>query len=254
MNGNRDIARHLMGQVWSAFALLTVLPVPNHSPAGAKAAWAWPLVGAVLGVLSALVMAGALLVGLPAGIVAVLGLGTMTVATAALHEDGLADTADGFFGGRTPEKRLEIMKDSRNGSFAGLALIMVTLARWSALAALAAQGGATTAVIVAATASRVPMVALMATLPNARGSGLSQSVGRPDRDIATVAAVLAIVISFTLVGWATLWLLAGLVLLTIGVGRLSRARIGGQTGDVLGASQQLADLFCLAVLAAAIAQ
>ena len=254
MDGNRDIARHLLGQFWSAFALLTVLPVPNHKPAGAAAAWAWPLVGVALGVLSALVMGAAMMVGLPAGVAAVLGLGTMTIATAALHEDGLADTADGFFGGRTPEKRLEIMKDSRNGSFAGLALILVTLARWSAVAALVAQGGATAAVIVSAAASRVPMVALMAMLPNARGNGLSQSVGRPDRDTVVVAAALAFVISLVLVGWATLWLWAGLVLLTMGIGALSRARIGGQTGDVLGASQQLADLFCLAVLAAAIAQ
>lgn len=250
MDGKGDIAGLSAGDLWSAFALLTRLPVPDHAPRGAAAAWAWPIVGAVLGGIAAGVVMLATFLGLPFGVTAAVALATTAILTGALHEDGLADTADGFFGGRDVERRLAIMKDSHIGSFGTLALILVTLARWSALAVLCASGGATVALIAVGALSRVPMVALMAALPNARGTGLSQSVGRPGRDIALVAIVIASVLGLLLAGWVTVWIALALVALTLALGALARAKIGGQTGDVLGASQQLAEVVCLALLAA----
>ncbi len=251
MDSNRDVASRLPGDLWSALALLTRLPVPNHAPRGADAAWAWPVVGIVIGGIAALVVVLATFIGLPAGVTAALALATMAILTGALHEDGLADTADGFFGGRDPVRRLAIMKDSHIGSFGTLALILVTLARWSALAALCATGGAAMALIATGALSRVPMVALMAALPNARGSGLSQSVGRPDRGVVLIAVGISGVLGLVLAGWIALWIVLALAALTLGLGQLARRKIRGQTGDVLGASQQLAEALCLALLAAA---
>lgn len=261
MNGNRDIpsdtnsgpTRRLRDDVLSALALLTRLPLPDHQPRGAEAAWAWPLVGALLGAGAALVAAAGQALGLPVGVTAAGALACLAALTGALHEDGLADTADGFFGGRDRARRLAIMKDSHIGSFGTLALLLVTLARWSALAALVAAGHGTTALIVAGAVSRAPMVALMGSLPNAREFGLSHSTGRPRRTTALAAAAMAAAIALVVMGWLALWLVPVLGVLALAVGRMAMARIGGQTGDVLGASQQLADLAALTALAALLA-
>ena len=251
MDGKRDTDRPAPGDLWSALALLTRLPVPDHAPRGASAGWAWPIVGAVVGGIAALVISVAVFIGIPAGVAAALALATTAMVTGALHEDGLADTADGFFGGRDVDRRLAIMKDSHIGSFGTLALILVTLARWSALAVLCTTGGAAVALIAAGALSRVPMLVLMAALPNARKSGLSQSVGQPGRGVILMAIVVAVVLGLFLTGWVTLWIALALAALTVGLGALARRKIGGQTGDVLGASQQLAEVLCLALLAAA---
>lgn len=250
MDGKGDIAGRALGDLWSAFALLTRLPVPNHTPRGADAGWAWPLVGAAVGGIAALVVALANFVGLPVGVAAAMALAIAAILTGALHEDGLADTADGFFGGREVERRLAIMKDSHIGSFGTLALILVTLARWSALVVLVTTGGAVLALIATGALSRVPMLVLMATLPNARGSGLSKTVGQPGSTVVLVAAGIAGGLGLLLAGWITIWIALALAALTLGVAALARAKIGGQTGDVLGASQQLAEVLCLSLLAA----
>ncbi len=253
MRGKDDIGSNLSDDLLSACALLSRLPLPDHAPRGAAAAWAWPLVGGVLGGLAALSVFAMQTLGLTPGVTAAVALGVLAMLTGALHEDGLADTADGFFGGHSRERRLSIMKDSHIGSFGALALILVTLARWSALASLCATGGAPVALVAAGALSRAPMVVLMAALPNARDTGLSHAVGRPSRDVAMVAAGLACIVALLLTGWTALWLALVLTGLSVAIGALSSHRIGGQTGDVLGASQQLADLVCLAILAAAFA-
>jgi adenosylcobinamide-GDP ribazoletransferase len=249
MNSNRDIGGHLRDDLCSAFALLTRLPLPDHAPRGADAAWAWPLVGAALGALAAVVAWGLAAIGLTPGVAAALGLVTLAVLTGGLHEDGLADTSDGFFGGRSVERRLEIMKDSHIGSFGTLALILVTLARWSALTTLCASGSPFWALIVAGAMSRASMVVLMAAVPPARPGGLSHAVGRPTRDTALIACGLAAAIGLILAGWPALWLAVALAILTAAMAVLATHKIGGQTGDVLGATQQLCDLACLALLA-----
>jgi adenosylcobinamide-GDP ribazoletransferase len=246
----RDIALRLPSDLLSAFALLTRLPLPNHQSTGAASAWAWPLVGAVLGALGATLASAALWLGVTPGVTAVLILALSAMLTGGLHEDGLSDTADGLYGGWTKARRLEIMKDSRVGSYGVLALVLVTLARWSALTAVLVFGGHWAALVATGALSRAPMALVMALLPNARGEGLSHATGRPSPATSLVALVLATAVAVSLTGWTAVPLvfaaLGAAILLAISALR----RIGGQTGDVLGASQQLAEVACLAVLSA----
>jgi len=248
MAGN-DILTRMPGDVLSAFSLLTRLPMPDHTPRGAASAWAWPLVGATLGALAAFSASVAQAFGLTPGLVAALVMGLLAALTGALHEDGLADTADGLFGGWTKERRLEIMKDSRIGTYGALALMLITIARWSALSALLTAGAGWPALIAAGAFSRVPMAVMMATLPNARAEGLSHRVGRPTLATAALAVALGLGVAVLAVGGATLPMLMVTFIATFGLGLVARARIGGQSGDILGASQQLAELSVLAVLA-----
>jgi adenosylcobinamide-GDP ribazoletransferase len=245
----RDISQCWQGFL-SALGLLTRLPLPAIlNPQGASAAWAWPLVGLVIGALNAAVAGLLLWLHVPVTITAAAVLAANAIFTGALHEDGLADTADGFFGGWTIARRLEIMKDSHIGSYGTLALIVIVLARWSALVVV--LSGPLWGLVAVAALSRVPMVALIAVLPNARGNGLAQSVGRPDRDVVAVAIALAVAVAALLTGLTTaLMMVAVIAAMTFVLALTANARIGGQTGDVLGASQQLAEVAGLTVLAA----
>lgn len=235
-----------MAYLISAFMLLTRLPVrgaPIH-PA-ARAASAWPLVGLVIGGLSVLVLWAATALGLPSGIPAALALTVAIVLTGALHEDGLADVADGFWGGFDRARRLDIMRDSRLGSYGTTALVLSLIARFALLMAAAASA-AWLAPIAAAIASRAAM-AWMLREPPARTDGLAKGAGIPSgRSIAVATAIAATaLLPFGLLG-AVAALTA--ILTTAALARLARAKIGGQTGDVCGAAQQLTEIAILSVL------
>ena len=247
----RDIALRLPGDLLSAFALLTRLPLPNHRGTGAGSAWAWPLVGAVLGACGAALASGALWLGVTPGVTAVLVLALGAMLTGGLHEDGLSDTADGLFGGWTRDRRLEIMKDSRVGSYGVLALVLVTLARWSALTALLVYGDHWAALVATGAISRAPMALVMALLPNARGSGLSHATGRPAPFVAVVALGLAAGLALAVLGWSALGPLVVAAGIMVVLSVVALRKIGGQTGDILGALQQLVEAGCLTALAAA---
>ncbi|HOZ33542.1 MAG TPA: adenosylcobinamide-GDP ribazoletransferase, partial [Tabrizicola sp.] len=241
----RDIALRLPGDLLSAFALLTRLPLPNHRGTGAGSAWAWPLVGAVLGACGAALASGALWLGVTPGVTAVLVLALGAMLTGGLHEDGLSDTADGLFGGWTRDRRLEIMKDSRVGSYGVLALVLVTLARWSALTALLVYGDHWAALVATGAISRAPMALVMALLPNARGSGLSHATGRPAPGVAVVALGLATGLALAVLGWSALGPLVVAAGIMVVLSVVALRKIGGQTGDILGALQQLVEAGCL---------
>ena len=249
----RDMAQTALADLRSALALLTRLPLPQShaAPRGAQAAWAWPVAGAVVGSLAACIAALALALGLSPGIAAALTLAAQALLTGAMHEDGLADSADGLWGGWDKARRLAIMKDSHIGSYGVLALILVTLVRWSALASLLATGSVFGSIIAVAAVSRTPMAVLMAWLPNARGAGLSQSVGRPRADTAGIAVLIAVACGLGLVGWHTIGMVIAIVCVSLALGLIARAKIGGQTGDILGAAQQLAEAAALCALTAA---
>lgn len=240
-------------QLIVAFGLLTWLPLPVATawPRAATTTWAWPLVGVVVGGLAGGVAALALAMGVPAGPSAALALILQALLTGGLHEDGLADAADGLYGGATPERRLEIMKDSRIGSHGALALGLVTLTRWSALAAICAAGQPVAALVAAGAVSRTGMALVMAILPAARRSGLSHGSGRPTAAMAgwTLAAGLAVTALAT--GAATVPLVLAAAAVSAVIARTAMRRIGGQTGDILGTVQQLAEAATLVVLAAA---
>ena len=245
----RDITPRLLDDLWSGFALLSRLPVPDHHGSGADSAWAWPLVGAVLGGIAALVGGVALWLGFTPGVVAGLVLTLGAILTGGLHEDGLSDTADGLFGGWTRERRLEIMKDSRVGSYGVLALVLITLIRWSALTTILA-GGSPWVLVAVGAISRAPMAVVMSALPNARDNGLSHATGRPSGTVALAGVALAVGIALLFAGWGMVAMLMLVAAVTALLARSAQARIGGQTGDILGATQQLAEATALAVLAA----
>lgn len=234
-----------------ALGLLTRLPVRvTQTGRGARAAWAWPLAGALLGALAALAGWAALALGLPAPVAALLALATLVTLSGALHEDGLADSADGLWGGWTRERRLEIMRDSRIGSYGVIALALSLALRAVALSTLfeAGPGAAAAGLIAAAMLSRAAMAGAMAALPHARETGLARMQGRPPAPTVALGAALSLAAAAVLAGLPGL--VAGLAaaLAAAALARLAMARIGGQTGDILGAAQQLAEIAALLCL------
>ncbi len=237
----------------TALALLSRLPVPFAPPdSGARAAWAYPLVGLVVGGsagLIGLIFDG---LGLPAPLTALIALATLVILTGAMHEDGLADCADGLWGGWDADTRLKIMQDSRVGSYGVIALGLSLMARWAALTLLfqAGPGVAMAALLASGTVSRAAMPALMAALPHARDSGLSYSVGQVPAPIACFAAGIAALAAFIFIGWHFIPALIIAAALTYSAAAIARAKIGGQTGDILGATQQITEIAVLFLLAA----
>lgn len=238
----------------AGLGLLTRLPVRvNASRAlarGAAASWAWPLAGLVVAGIGGLSGAAVLAVDLPPGIAAGLTLAVQVAVTGGLHEDGLADCADGFWGGWDRKRRLEIMKDSHIGSYGVLALVFVIGLTWQALAALMVAPDWPLWLVAAAMLSRAAMAGVMAGLPRARPGGLSARVGRPSYRSAGLAALIASAAALVLLGLHGLAAIAAAALAALAMARLARAKIRGQTGDVLGAVQMLSALVVLTVGAA----
>jgi adenosylcobinamide-GDP ribazoletransferase len=242
-----DTGYPLWRDLIAGLGLLTRLPVPV-AMAGGSAAWTWPVVGLVVALLAAAAGLLALALGLPPGIAAGGVLLVQVLVTGGLHEDGLADSADGLWGGHDKARRLEIMKDSRIGSYGVLALGLVVGMRWQTLALLLPQGPGP--LVAAAVLSRAAMAGVMAALPPARAGGLARSVGQPDRGVALVAAAVALGLGLLAVGLAVLPAALAAAMAAAAVALVARARIGGQTGDILGAVQQVSELAVLLVLVA----
>ncbi|MEO0486874.1 MAG: adenosylcobinamide-GDP ribazoletransferase [Pseudomonadota bacterium] len=234
----------------AALGFLSRLPIPvdgdKAAARGAGVVWAYPVAGLAIGLILAL-LATMLNTMLPPAFTAAITLAAGVVITGALHEDGLADTCDGFWGGWTRERRLEIMKDSRIGAYGVIALVLSLLLRWIGLTAVI-EAGMIWAIIAIAAASRAAMTPLMA-LPNARGSGVSATVGRPTRSAITLAVALGAV-SLLPLGVSGFALILTVALTAFALSRLAQAKISGQTGDVLGATQQAAEITMLTTLAA----
>ncbi|MEA1832342.1 adenosylcobinamide-GDP ribazoletransferase [Methylobacterium durans] len=218
-----------------------------------------PLAGLVLALPSALVLLAGRGLGLGPFLAATLAVAALVLATGALHEDGLADVADGFGGGTTPERRLEIMRDSRIGAYGGAALVLALALRIGALATLLDRTGAAAAIalMLAASLSRTAALAPMVLLAPARTGGAAASVGRPTRATAGIAAGIAAILTLLALPFGLPFggLLLMLVLAlgaSLAVSALARARIGGQTGDVIGACQQAAEIAALLGLIVAV--
>lgn len=231
----------------------TRLPVPAFVHEGrslAQAIWAAPLAGLLVGVVGAAIFFLADLSHLSPGVSAALALAAMMAVTGCLHEDGLSDTVDGFGGGRTRDHRLDIMRDSRIGSFGAAALCLSILIRWSALQDLAAPVPVMLALVAAHAASRALLPAFMRLLPPARPAGLSAGVGAVGWPVVSIALAIGVV-SLAVLGLVAM--LSGAVLLFAvftSFRLLCLRRIGGQTGDTLGALQQFAETTILLVASA----
>ncbi len=240
----------------AAFILLTRLPLARFTAdrppvAIARSVWAFPLAGAAAGALGGGAYAGCALAGLPAAVSAVGALAVMVLFTGALHEDGLADTADGFGGGRTRERKLEIMRDSRIGSFGAIALILSLAARGAAIAALGRPLHVLSGLVVAASLGRAGMVVLSLALGPARSDGLAVGLQSPDKFRALAAFAIAILLAVVLLPPGTaLRTIAGALAASLAVAWLARSQIGGYTGDVLGAASVVTECVAIGLIAA----
>ncbi|HEY2539041.1 MAG TPA: adenosylcobinamide-GDP ribazoletransferase [Stellaceae bacterium] len=245
----------LAGGFAAAVAFFT--RIPAESPGFGEtplvdAAWAFPLVGAGIGAIIALVflVGGLLRLGdWPSALLAVLaGL----LLTGALHEDGLADTADGLFGGGDRSRRLAIMRDSRHGTFAVLALILSIGLRAAALAQIGEAVSAGLALVAAHAVSRALLPVTMWALPSARDDGLGADAGRPHSARIIAGLGIALAIAATALGplrAAIAVVIAAITVVMAAVAALRR--VGGYTGDVLGAFQQVAEVTILLAACAA---
>lgn len=249
----------MIGALRAAVGFLTRIPAgsaPIAGPALDRAGAWFPLVGALVGGIGLAVWwaADTLAGSLVAAVAAVLAT---VIVTGALHEDGLADTADGLWGGATRERRLEIMRDSRLGTYGALALAGDLLLRVALLASAGAgsSGFADVARILLAghVAGRAAPLVLVAWLPPARTDGQGLRLGRLGV-VDSVAAALSVLLVAVLVAgrWAPVVLAAALVPV-LGLRRAARRRVGGVTGDVLGAGVALTNL-AVAFAVAALAQ
>lgn len=247
-----------LGQFAAAWTLLSRLPwpfaVPRDLSAIGRGVWAFPIVGALLGALGGGAYWLARGIGLPSLVAAALAIGLLAFATGALHEDGLADTADGFGGGRTRDEKLAIMRDSRIGAYGVLALVIVSLLRVGALAAM--DGAAGFAALIAAAALGRGFAALpMSLLPPARADGLGRAAGHAPGFSACLALILAVAAAtLAAAGYALPWravgfAVAGAFFAVLFVTVLAQRHVGGVTGDVLGAAILVGEAAALAALA-----
>jgi adenosylcobinamide-GDP ribazoletransferase len=249
MSSRPSAAARAFAGFLAATAFFTQLPVgPRQIGAWrlADSAWVFPLVGAGIGGLIALTLLLAQLIGLPSLPAALLSVLAGLVLTGALHEDGLADTADGFFGGRDRAEKLAILRDSRHGTYGVLAVVLSVLLRAGALAGIGDVIHAGLALIAAHAASRAALPAAMWGLAPARPDGLGATAGTPRVRGAIPAALIGAAITL-----AALGPLRGVIALSLaavfvfGLADLARHQIGGYTGDVLGAFQQIGEIVIL---------
>jgi adenosylcobinamide-GDP ribazoletransferase len=247
------VARRL-DELILALTLLTRIPMPparaGDSAALGRAVWAYPLVGALVGGMGAAAFAAARALGVPADAAAWLALAVMVLATGCFHEDGLADFWDGIGGGRTIARKLEIMRDSRIGSYGAAALILSFGLRASLVSSLDGHGLAEAGLVAAGLLGRTAIAAVLAILPPARDDGLAATAAAPPAGrvavalawpvlLLTILPVQAVFVFCLAAGLAAGWMIA-----------LMRRQIEGYTGDGLGATEQTVELAVLIACAA----
>lgn len=243
-----------------AASFLTRLPTGKSAAKGARekgalarASRGFPLAGLAVGLVGALVYAIADGLNLPPAIASLMAISAMISITGALHEDGLADFADAFLSAGTKTEKLKIMRDSGIGAYGTLTLVITLGLRVAAIAIIAEAGvaAAAAALIATAVASRAALPAMMHRMKPARRSGLAVVAGRPDQNQAILAAVLGAAVALLFLGPLT-----GVVALVIGalgvlkIAYFAQRSIGGYTGDVLGAAQQLMETGMLLAIVA----
>ena len=246
----------LIGDCAAAFVLLSRFPTGWHvfpadnPPNFTSALWAFPLVGLVIGACGGLIFLAATALSLPPLMAAALALLATMLLSGGMHEDGLADMADGFGGGKDVEARIRIMHDSRIGSFGVMALILASLARVGLLMAAALHATGLTLVLllalVYAAARFLPVLQLsiIPVSPHARLASLTGNGGvwRAVTGLAVWAVPLIIAFS-----WQVAIPAAALsCLLAVIIARMALRRVAGLTGDVMGATILLGEITILA--------
>ncbi|AEV37063.1 Cobalamin (5'-phosphate) synthase CobS/CobV [Pseudovibrio sp. FO-BEG1] len=255
---------HILAEVAELVRFFSRIPLPklgrwddlNTAPDFRLRSRSIPLAGVVISLPSMLVLWLLSQSALPAAVVALIAVGVAAAVQGCLHEDGLSDVVDGFFGGHTAERRLEIMKDSRIGAFGTVALVLSLSLRWLLLATLLeAFGGFGTALgyLAAETIGRVGMVWIWHTMPAAYQGGLSTRFGVPENIAVYWAGCFALPLIAVSLFFLSFWQVvigAGVSFVLVwALAKLSLTKVKGITGDVLGAAQQIGSLgFLLGVL------
>ena len=233
-----------LAELQLAFMLLTRLPagtLTSQLPELAHARWAFPIVGCIVGGIIAASYIILSLLLLPSFAAAILAITAGLFSTGAIHEDGLADCADGFGGGQNREKKLAIMRDSAIGSYGTLSLIIIMGLRISLLSMLPAKLEIVTPIIICAVISRYAMVGYLCLLPAARQDGLgNQASGNQtsgDNISALLLAGLIALPAFVIGAFGLIYVIIAIVSVALIWGVIAKYKLGGQTGDVCGAGQ-----------------
>lgn len=251
------------GDVVRSIGFLGRYPVParffGSEPVPlATLAASFPLAGLLVTAPAAALLWILLSAGVDPMLTAAIALTVQILSTGALHEDGLADAADGLFGGRDRERALEIMKDSRVGTYGMLATMLSLLLRVLALSGLfhatLSPLTVTAALLATAALSRALMAWHWQALPAARAGGIAAGAGSPSREHVRLGLVIGSAIALVLLVpilslIPTVTVLAAAALAAWAFTRLVRAKIDGHTGDTIGATQQIAEIVMLACLA-----
>ncbi|MCE6077177.1 adenosylcobinamide-GDP ribazoletransferase [Agrobacterium vitis] len=251
-----DLARSL--------GFLSRLPIAsrffqNHSGEMSRTPRAFPLAGAVIAAPAGLLLALMLGLGASSLVAAFAALALQVLLTGALHEDGFADTADGL-GGANREKAIDIMKDSRVGTFGVLALVFGVGMRVAALASLVNSLSPIHVALVmigSAAVSRALMVWHWHALPPAKPDGVAASLGRPTDNTLYAALFLGLAVAVVTIAPVTSFHPLAVMLVASGAAafaanRLILRKLGGQTGDTIGATQQICEITALASIAMAL--
>ena len=231
----------------AAVSFLTIVRVPTQTIPPGRAAIFFPLVGAMLGAAGAGLFLAARFV-LPVPLAALLVVTFWTVISGVLHEDGLADVADAMRAGRTRERMLAILKDSRIGTYGAVAIVLSLAARWQALEHVPVER----IVLVCIAAESVPRAALviLAWLSRPCGDGLGYAFSSTLTTTGALIAGAQGIAASMLLGWRPgLLILTGTYLIVRGARAYFYKRIGGINGDCLGAAEQLVEIFILVLFA-----
>ncbi|KKB12201.1 hypothetical protein VE25_08650 [Devosia geojensis] len=234
------------------FSRLPTGDSPHETPSLARMALALPFASLVIGIGPALLLVFGLLLGLPSYFAAALAVAAAVLATGAMAEDAVADSMDGLFGGASRERRLEIMKDSRHGTYGVAALCLFLLLRVTALGAIGAENplAAGGLWLAAGVLARSTALWLPVALPPARQTGAGATAGELGWKSFAAGAGFAVILSLVLAGpfAGYLGLLVAFVLLALAVAgwtALCRKLVAGQTGDLTGGLIALCEIAAL---------
>ncbi|MEY4174457.1 MAG: cobalamin synthase, partial [Actinomycetota bacterium] len=229
----------------AALQFLTRVPIHLRREPSLEKSVAWfPVAGAIIGAAVGGVAAGLWFV-VPPMVAAACAITVGLLITGAFHEDGLGDIADAFGGGWTVERRLEILKDSRHGTYGVAAICASIVVRMVALGQFTGPWAMFTSAVAAHTMGRVAAVAMAGSMRLATHSGLGADYGRGTTRLrAVVGSAAGVAISAVTVGWWSLPLVGAAAVAVLGTGLLARRKIGGISGDVLGATEQVAEGLC----------
>jgi adenosylcobinamide-GDP ribazoletransferase len=234
------------------YSRLPTRPTPHETPQLGQMTPVLGFASLIMGALPVLTLLLAYWIGLPPLLAAALAIGAQVLVTGAMAEDALADSADGLFGGKTPERRLEIMKDPRHGTYGVLAIVLLIAIRLTALGSLLAssEGGAVLLWLGAQIGARQGALWLVLALPSARAAGLAQSAGALSGKafwtggIISGAMIILITVPFlSIVGIGVS--VAVMALIIWNWSRTCKNLVGGYSGDLIGALQALLEIAAL---------